>query len=300
MTAPNGHRLTAALGVAAFVVGGCAVDRLTAVELMARVGADAGGTGSETAIDGAADGPSDGAADAPSDSVVRASSEEDGSDGGPDASSCATPVFHTSSPGGIWSTDGYFVFNNMWNTDAGLGPQTLYACSYHSWYVVSDQTDDEGAVKTYPNAQMNFNEVPIASLHSVMSTFAETSPHVGIYDDAYDVWLNGIATAGSTEIMVWVDNYNQVPNGSQVTTTTLGSRTYDVWLTSDRSYIALVSTAAFTSGVVDLLEIFKWTIAQNWLASTSTLDQIDFGVEIVSTGGANATYQFNDFSITTN
>ena len=218
--------------------------------------------------------------------------------GSPDAS-CTNPVFWTSSPSGIWSDEGYFVFNNMWNKSAGLGPQTLYACSYHSWYVVSDQTDDAGAVKSYPNVQMNFSDVPISSLHAVTSRFAETSPHVGIYEDAYDVWLNGVATAGSSEIMIWVDTYNRVPAGNQVTTITLGGRSYDVWKTSDNSYIALVSTVPVTSGTFDLLAIFQWTIDQGWLPSDTTLGQIDFGVEIESTGGASATYQFNDFSITT-
>ncbi len=66
----------------------------------------------------------------------------------------------------------------------------------------------------------------------------------------------------------------------------------------DNSYIALVSTVTFSSGSVDPLEIFDWTISQGW-PSSSTLGQIDFGVEIVSTGGANATYQFSDFSIAT-
>ncbi len=81
-------------------------------------------------------------------------------------------------------------------------------------------------------------------------------------------------------------------------TTTLGGRTYDVWKTSDNSYIALVSTITFSSGSVDLLEIFDWTISQGWLPSSSTLSQIDSGVEIVSTNGAAnlATYQFSDFS----
>ncbi len=285
------RRAAVVLAIAMFAAGGCAVDRLTVVDLMDGAVADAGGTGPQASIDGAADASSDG--------MVTSSTGEDGSDGGPNSSPCTNPAFVTSSPSGIWSNGSYFVFNNMWNTSAGLGPQTLYACSYHSWYVVSDQTDDAGAVKTYPNAQMNFNNVPIASLQGVTSTFAETSPHVGIYDDAYDVWLNGVATAGSTEVMIWVDNHNQVPNGSRVATMTLGGRTYDVWRTSDGSYIALVSTVTFTSGTVDLLEIFNWTIAQGFLPSTATLGQIDFGVEIVSTGGANATYEFDDFSIVT-
>jgi hypothetical protein len=41
-------------------------------------------------------------------------------------------------------------------------------------------------------------------------------------------------------------------------------------------------------------------MAQGWLPSNSTLGQIDFGVEIVSTNGAAATFQSTDFSITTN
>jgi hypothetical protein len=274
------------------IVGGCSVERMIAVDRIESRTEDAGSTGSEASIEGASDARSQGADGA---------SSADGAQGGSDSaagSSCESPAFVTSSTGGIWSNDGYFVFNNVWNTSADPGPQTLYACSYHSWYVVSDQNNDAGVVESYPNVQMNFNDVPLSSLQAVTSTFAEKSPHVGVYEDAYDVWMNGVAVAGSTQIMIWVDNYNRVPDGSRVTTTTLSNRTYDVWKTSDNTHIVLVSTATFTSGTVDLLEVFNWTIAQGWLRPSSTLGQIDFGVEIESTGGASATYQFDDFSIT--
>ena len=45
-------------------------------------------------------------------------------------------------------------------------------------------------------------------------------PYVGIYEFAYDIWLNGIAGSGSTEVMIWTDNYKQVPSGSQLETVT--------------------------------------------------------------------------------
>jgi hypothetical protein len=210
-------------------------------------------------------------------------------------STCTSPVFTTSSGTGGQTFGDYYVYNNMWNTSATLGPQTQYACSYSSWYVVSNQTDQQGAVLTYPNVQENFSQT-IASFTAVSSTFAETSPHVGIYEDAYDIWFDGFG-AGHTELMIWVDNYGQVPTGSKVATTTFGGRTYDVWRTSDGSYIALVATVTFTSGTVDLLQIFDYLVGQTWLASSDTLSQIDFGVEIVDTAGAPATYQFTDFSI---
>jgi hypothetical protein len=274
------------------VGGGCAVQRITAVEPI--------DSGTHDAANSAGDASIGGAADASNSGMDGSASSGEGSEGSTVSPGCTKPLFVTSDPGGIWSNAGYFVFNNMWNVDAGPGPQTLYACSYRSFYVVSHQMDSAGAVKTYPNVQKNFYGVPISSFHGITSTFAETSPHVGIYEYAYDVWLNGVATPGSAQIMIWVDTYNRVPTGSQVTTTTLGGHTYDVWKTTDNSYVALVSTVTFTSGTLNLLEIFDWTIAQGWLPSSSTLGQIDFGVEVVSTGAASATYLFNDFSIATN
>jgi hypothetical protein len=144
------------------------------------------------------------------------------------------------------------------------------------------------------------NNPLLSSFTTISSTFAEMGPHVGIYEYAYDVWLNGVAAAGSTQVLVWVDNYHRVPAGSQVATTTLDAHTYDVWRTADRSSIVLESRAPFTSGTVDLLKIVDWTITQGWLSSNSTLGQIEFGVEIASTDGASATYAFNAFSIFTN
>ena len=36
-------------------------------------------------------------------------------------------------------------------------------------------------------------------------------PGTGIYEDAYDIWLNGLATSGSTEVMIWTQNNGQTP-----------------------------------------------------------------------------------------
>ena len=205
----------------------------------------------------------------------------------------------TSDTNGGWSDGGYYVHNNMWNSSAGLGPETLYACAYHNWYVVSNQTNNAGAVKTYPNVHKDYADVPISSFKSITSTFAATSPHVGIYNVAYDIWTNGVASSGSTEIMIWTENYKQVPAGTKAATVTLGGRDYDVWKTSNNHYIAFVPKMVVTSGTIDILELFQWTMTQGYLPMNSTLGQLDFGVEIVETGGGEATFRFTDFSITT-
>lgn len=212
--------------------------------------------------------------------------------------SCTAPVFVTSDTNGGYSVDGYYVHNNMWNSSVTLGPETLYACSYDSWYVVSNQTNEAGAVKTYPNVHKDYADVPIDSFSTLTSTFAATSPHVGIYNVAYDIWTNGVATEGSTEIMIWTENFNQVPSGSTVATHDFGGRTYDVWKTPDNHYIAFVPVEPVTSGTLDLLELLRWLIEQGWLPASSTLGQICFGVEIVDTAGQDATFTFTDFSLT--
>jgi hypothetical protein len=215
---------------------------------------------------------------------------------------CTNPAFVTSDLNGGWPDSGYYVHNNMWNSASYQCAETLYACSYHSWRVVANMNNNngDGAVKTYPNVHMDFNNVAISSFKTITSAFAETSPHIGIYDVAYSIWTNGVAVNGSTEIMIWTENFNQVQSGSPAATVTLGGVTYNVWRTSNNSYIAFVPTMIFTSGTVDILEIFKWTMSQGWLPANATLGQIGFGVEIVSTNSTNATFKFADFSITTN
>src|SRR5258708_12467626 len=96
----------------------------------------------------------------------------------------------------------------MWNISGYSVSQTLYACSYNNWYVVADMNNDsgDGAVKTYPNAHEDFSEPAISSFHSISSTFAETSPHVGIYEDAYDISINGVPSSRSTQVIILTPN----------------------------------------------------------------------------------------------
>jgi hypothetical protein len=217
----------------------------------------------------------------------------------PKSSSCSDPSFSTSQATGGESNGNYYLYNNMWNASGYSVKQTMYVCSYHDWYVVANMNNDngDGAVKTYPDVQSNFNEPKISSFHSISSTFAESSPHVGIYEDAYDIWLNGVASSGSTEVMIWTENFHQVPSGSVMATVSFGGRTYKVWKSG--SYIAFVAESNFTSGTVGLLQFFNWIISKGWISSSSTLGQICYGVELVSTNSAPATFNFTDFSVST-
>jgi Glycosyl hydrolase family 12 len=162
-----------------------------------------------------------------------------------------------------------------------------------------DDATHDGAVKTYPNVHKDFSGAPaLSSFTAISSSFAHAGPHVGIYEFAYDMWLNGVATSGSTEVMIWTDNYKQVPSGSVQETVTFDGQSYQVYKSG--SYIAFVAVNNVTSGTVNLLAFFNHLITKGWIPSTSTLGAIDYGVELVSTNATDATFAVTDFSLTTN
>ncbi len=194
----------------------------------------------------------------------------------------------------------------MWNDtnppSTGLYSQQLYACNYNSWYVTADMPADNKAVLTYPNVQETFSDVPVSQFGSLASNFAESGPGMASNDDyefAYDMWLNGIATSTSDEVMIWNYNDGQTPSGSNVGTFSDGGITYQVYSTGsgEGHYDAFVAEDNYTSGSIDILAFYQYLIGRGIIPSSSTVDQIDYGIEICSTNSAPATFSVNNFSI---
>jgi hypothetical protein len=222
----------------------------------------------------------------------------------PTSSSCActNPVFVTSETNGGWSNGGYYVHNNMWNASSG---ETISACAYNNWYVTANYPNTTD-VKTYPNVHKDINHLKGASLnnyHTITSSFAATTPHVGIYDVAYDIWLNGLGWGGgTTEFMIWAENYKQVPLGSlqsQVTFDGISFQAYH-YTGGGANVITLVPVNAMTSGNLNLKAMFDWAITKGWMPSNPTVNQICYGVEICSTKNQPATFCVAGFSVTMN
>jgi Glycosyl hydrolase family 12 len=212
---------------------------------------------------------------------------------------CTNPVFTTSTLTGTYTELPYFVANDMWNVGSANASQTLSACSSSAWNVSATISGGGNSVKTYPNSHRDFDNPPkISSLKSVTSTFADTNPGTGTYEDAYDIWLNAIAnpSAGSDEVMIWTNNHGQTPGGSPMATVTFDGQSYTAWK-GNGNYMAFVANSNVTSGNLNLLDFFQWLIAKGWVPADSTLNQVDYGVEIVTTNGAPATFSFSDFRV---
>lgn len=217
---------------------------------------------------------------------------------------CSKPRFVTSDTNGMWNNGGYIVHNNMWNVSGYDVSETLTACSYRDWSVRVTADDDrgDGAVKTYPNVHKDYHnwstgaEPRLSSFRTIRSTFAARTPRVGIYNAAYDIWLDGVP--GEHEVMIWTDNYRQVPAGSRFAKVRLSGHTWRVYATEGNHYIAFVPTERLTRGTLRLKSMLSWLVARGRLDRNVTLGQICFGFEVVSTGGSPAVFSVSDFSVT--
>jgi hypothetical protein len=222
---------------------------------------------------------------------------------------CTSPVWRSSSNGAMYSDGGLIIHNNMWNTSGYRVSSAVEACSYHSWNVIAtaDNSSGDGAVKTYPNVHKDYHnwstgsEPPLSNYPILSSSFAAAGPNTGIYNIAYDIWLNGVGNGGGSnrEVMIWTDNQAQRPAGSVVATGLgFGGQTWTLWATGDNHILSFVPGTDMAAGTVNIRAMLDYLISHGRVPANSTLGQICYGVEIVSTNGTPGTFRFTGFSLT--
>lgn len=217
---------------------------------------------------------------------------------------------------------GYDASAEEWGVTGYNYAQTMGACSHASWYVnvTTDNTKGDGAVKAYPSMRRiyhdwstsDFSKDPrLSSFPRLDIDFAATDPAscAGcIYDDAFDIWLNGIGGSNNTELMVWTHNASQTPYGSKVASgVNLNGHTWDLYSGNSDHYVAYVptDTANISAGNLDVKAFAKDLIARGRMATTTLtggqtdpyVGQLSYGVETVSTGAVSKHWDFTDFTV---
>ncbi|GAA1552734.1 GH12 family glycosyl hydrolase domain-containing protein [Kribbella lupini] len=235
--------------------------------------------------------------DPPTTTPTTTPSDPDPTATGSPVKSCTTPSFRTTSTnnqGDGRSFGAYYVHNNMWNNENGT--YTLGACDYDNWYLdVTQPLPGDRGVQAYPNVHKDYDDIALSKIKS--ATFAATTPAscaACIYNVAFDAWIGDNL---DNELMIWTDNKGQVPAGDKVGTVTFGGFTYDVW--HEQGYTAYVSQKTQKSGTMPLASFFADMVGRGW-APKATTWQIDYGVEVVSTGNTQQHFAFTDFSIQEN
>jgi len=214
----------------------------------------------------------------------------------------ATILLTSSDPKATWidPTDQNVRINNeVWNT-AEAGPQELTVYSSRSFSVRSTQPKpgaNPHSVKSYPDIQYLFPNRPISSFTKISSTFGHYAPSGGEWNAAYDIWLGGLGSKSTAEVMIWTDHRYPGPlppaNAVKSDTVKLNGITYTSWTRKNSNggdYIALVAQQTGSEGVVDILGVFKYLMTIGWISKDSTLAAIDYGIEISSTLGVPAIF----------
>jgi hypothetical protein len=144
--------------------------------------------------------------------------------------------------------------------------------------------------------------VPVSKLLSpgtVTTTWNTAQPGTGSYDVAYDIWFNEApSTSGQpngAELMIWINHNGPVePYGSQVSTATIGSRSYQVWFGQRGWNTISYSMVSGTTSVQDL-DIGKFVadaMRRGYIQKSWYLIDVEAGFELWQGGAGLATNSF--------
>jgi hypothetical protein len=202
---------------------------------------------------------------------------------------CTNPVWSSSDAegtDGIDSSGLWWVNNDAWS--GSHGPQTIYVCNQSSWYAVSNQPDIGGQVETYPDTEYDvggrnsLSTKTIAQYNSITSTFAETFPSAGSWDAAYDLWLNN----WGTEIMIWNEWSGAQAFWPEQSTQALTLDGVPYHFYNNGGELMFFRDTTVKSGSVNILAAMNWLVSQGLVKSTDVPTQLEYGVEVCSTTGA--------------
>jgi hypothetical protein len=189
--------------------------------------------------------------------------------------------------------------------------------SKDNWYVDIKATDHgDGAVQSYPSMRKIYHDWGLGgdfSKDPKMSSFPKLTVEVAqtdptdctgcVYEDAFDIWLNGIGDDPKvTELMIWTHNQGQSPYGDLRGTVEVDGRTWDLYYGAP-GYVAFVpkNNENIKNGTFDI-KAFVQKAAENHVITTNPSDpqmsQISYGVEPVTTKGAFKHWAFTKFSVT--
>lgn len=207
------------------------------------------------------------------------------------------------------------VVQNVWNPQPSAS-QTLTANGPDSWNVSATMPAGNHAVISYPDVRVDYTpgDQPTAFTalpNPLTSGWSQADPSgTGQdYEWAYDIWLGATGRTSwisDQEIMIWTDNHGQVPGGSDTGhayTDSLGT-SWKVWarpgsnsVSQSFGTITFVRTTNASTGSVDLQGFFAYLTANGYTNPGAGVDQVGYGAELCSTGGATLDYAVTGYSL---
>jgi hypothetical protein len=185
------------------------------------------------------------------------------------------------------------------------------------WSAVAHMPAKNTAVLSYPNTNQIFttatnSPAPLSGFGKIVATFRERMPKNAqtSAEFGFDVWAGqSTATDGADEMMIWTDTENRGTCGGATVlrTATFGGASgvpVQTWTLCRNGaagpkaeYIWYLAGAQESAGTVDVLSMEKWMVTKGYYPAGTGINQIDFGAEICSTGGAPETFTLNAYTL---
>jgi cellulose 1,4-beta-cellobiosidase len=134
---------------------------------------------------------------------------------------------------------------------------------------------------------------------TVTTSWNTTQPGTGAYDVAYDVWFNNApSTSGQptgTELMVWLNHNGPVqPFGSQVSTATVGGRSYNVWFGKQgwNTVSYTMKTPSTSVRGLDIGQLAADAVSRGYIQKSWYLIDVEAGFELWQGGAGLAADAF--------
>jgi hypothetical protein len=186
----------------------------------------------------------------------------------------------------------YIVMNNEWGADI---PQCINVTSGGFALTANHSRPTNGAPASYPAIYVGCHytacstgtnlPMQVSEIKSVTSSISYSYPGSGIYDAAYDIWLDPTPkkdAVNKQEVMIWFNRQGQIqPVGSKVASATIGGRTWEVWTGNNgaNDVVSYVAPSPIKSWNFSILDFINDTKTRSGVTNSWYLTSIQAGFE---------------------
>ncbi|ETM36996.1 hypothetical protein L914_16426 [Phytophthora nicotianae] len=214
---------------------------------------------------------------------------------------------------GKTTSGNYIIYNNLWGSSAatGGGKQCTSLNSGSgdtvSWQTTWSWQGGDKEVKSYANAALEFEPVPLTEVKSIPSTMSYKVKYSGkvVADVAYDLFTSSTAKGEKEfEIMIWLAAIGGAgpisSTGKAIDTTTIAGNEWSVYSGPNGQMMvySFVASKQVENFEGDLMEFFNYLVKSQKFKTSQYLIKVECGTEPFV--GNDVTMTVSKYSATVN
>ncbi|ETI36967.1 hypothetical protein F443_17065 [Phytophthora nicotianae P1569] len=214
---------------------------------------------------------------------------------------------------GKTTSGNYIIYNNLWGSSAatGGGKQCTSLNSGSgdtvSWQTTWSWQGGDKEVKSYANAALEFEPVPLTEVKSIPSTMSYKVKYSGkvVADVAYDLFTSSTAKGDKEfEIMIWLAAIGGAgpisSTGKAIDTTTIAGNEWSVYSGPNGQMMvySFVASKQVENFEGDLMEFFNYLVKSQKFKTSQYLIKVECGTEPFV--GNDVTMTVSKYSATVN